>query len=856
MALNTPTASASLPTSAESSAAPRWKYDVFLSFRHEDTGRGFTSYLYNELQKREIKTFMDNDEMILDRGEGISQVILEAIQESRFAIVVLSENYASSSWCLDELTQIIQCMDFKETVVLPVFYHLDPSDVRHQRGAYGHAFVEHEQRFGDQTERLRKWKDALLTVSDIFGWSKNDYESERQFVKQIVEFICSRPIESETRQATDEISPRWKHDVFINFRGMDTRNGFLSHLHDELQNTENLNIARDDGPDAKGQLIVPYLLKAIEESRFALVVLSPNFAGSSWCLEELAKIFECMGGQKRILPIFYKVDPSDVRRQTGSFGEGLARFEDRFERDKVLKWRRVLTMVANLSGFDSSNYGYEGELIRHVAEECSRRVTELTGDFETTGDVRSMASPQPEPAPVKNDVLSGFGIEDTRRGFVAHSDHELQNTGVNRTFREHETQNTDENHVEEEIVIPSTSPPSPAVGDPENGVALPSTSPVIGQQNDEFLNTREEDNHRGFVTHLGHETQNTDANHVEDEIAVPSTSPPSLAVGDPENGVALPSTSPVIGQQNDEFLNTRGEDNHRGFVTHLGHETQNTDENHLEEEIAVPSTSPSSPAVGDPRVKYDVFLSFRGEDTRKGFIAYLYRELQKTRAIKTFKDDVQLKKGTVIASNLLRAIEESRFAIIVFSEKYADSAWCLDELTKIFECMEGKDTILPIFYKLDPAVVRYQKKETSFGEAFVKHEARHDIEKTNQWRAALKGVAGISGWDLNRFPTELELIDDIVEHLLEKVLQAPNRTFGTFEATRQAMDEVMKVLKDDQVTVLGVHGVAGVGKTTMVKHVGAQAKKDGLFDRVIMVVISKSPDLDGLGPIPGSGATQ
>ncbi|KAL6182236.1 hypothetical protein ACLB2K_043659 [Fragaria x ananassa] len=588
MALNTPTASAWLPTSAESSAAPRWKYDVFLSFRHEDTGRGFTSYLYNELQKREIKTFMD--EMILDRGDGISQVILEAIQESRFAIVVLSENYASSSWCLDELTQIIQCMDFKETVVLPVFYHLDPSDVRHQRGAYGHAFVEHEQRFGDQTERLRKWKDALLTVSDFFGWSKNDYESERQFVKQIVEFICSRPIESETRQATDEISPRWKHDVFINFRGMDTRNGFLSHLHDELQNTENLNIVRDDGPDAKGQLIAPYLLKAIEESRFALVVLSPNFAGSSWCLEELAKIFECMGGQKRILPIFYKVDPSDVRRQTGSFGEALARFEDKFEKDKVLKWRRVLTMVANLSGFDSSNYGYEGELIRHVAEECSRRVTELTGDFETTGDVRSMASPQPEPAPVKNDVLSGFGIEDTRRGFVAHSDHELQNTGVSRTLMEHETQNTDENHVEEEIVIPSTSPPSPAVGDPENGVALPSTSPVIGQQNDEFLNTREEDNHRGFVTHLGHETQNTDANHVEDEIAVPSTSPPSLAVGDPENGVALPSTSPVIGQQNDEFLNTRGEDNHRGFVTHLGHETQNTDENHLEEEIAVPST--------------------------------------------------------------------------------------------------------------------------------------------------------------------------------------------------------------------------------------------------------------------------
>ncbi|KAL6181894.1 hypothetical protein ACLB2K_048542 [Fragaria x ananassa] len=499
MALNTPTASASLPTSAESSAAPRGKYEVFLSFRRQDTGRGFTSYLYNELQKREIKTFMDDDKMIFDIGEGISQVTLKAIQESRFAIVVLSENYASSSWCLDELTQIIQYMDFKETVALPVFYHMDPSDVRHQRGAYAPAFDKHEQRFGDQSERLRKWKDALVTVSDIFGWAKNDYESERQFVEQIVEFIYSKSIESETRQATDEISPRWKYDVFINFRGVDTRNGFLSHLYDELQNKANLNIVRDDGPDAKGQLIVPYLLKAIEESRFALVVLSPNFAGSSWCLDELAKIFECMGDQGRILPIYYKVDPSDVRHQTGSFGQGLARFEERFDKDKVLKWRSVLTTVANLSGFDSSMYRYEGELIRHVAEECSKRVqfTELRGDFETTGDVRSMASPQPEPAPVKNDVLSGFGREDTRRGFVAHSDHELQNTGVSRTFR-------DEDHF-------------------EKGVALPSTSPVIGQKNDEFLNIRGEDNHRGFVTHLGHETQNTDENHLEEEIDVPST---------------------------------------------------------------------------------------------------------------------------------------------------------------------------------------------------------------------------------------------------------------------------------------------------------------------------------------------
>ncbi|XP_062015359.1 disease resistance protein RUN1-like [Rosa rugosa] len=569
-------------------------------------------------------------------------------------------------------------------------------------------------------------------------------------------------------------SPRWKYDVYISFRGEDTRQGFLSYLQAELQKKPaNLKIVKEDGPLAKGRNIASYLLKAMEESRFSIVVLSPNFAASTWCLEELAKIFECMGNQNRILPIFYHVDPSDVRHQRGSFEDAFIRHEKRFRdiHEKVRRWRHVLSMVANLSGWSSDNYRYEGQLIKEVVQAmCSRLVqsTESTEDFEATGDVMDPTSPQPDPAPVwKNDLLSGSGMEDTRRGFVAHSDHELQNTGLSKTFK-------DEDHLEKGVVPPSAS--------------LSSTEP---------------------------------------------------------------SPQPALGQKNDEFLGLRGNDTQRGSVTHSGHEVLNTrvtktfaDEEHLEKGIAAPSTSPPSSAERDPRPKYDVFLSFRGVNTRKSFIAYLYRELQNTRVIKTFKDDVQLQKGTVISSNLLTAIEESRFAIIVLSKDYASSAWCLDELTKIFQCMEGKGTILPIFYELDPAVVRYQKKETSFGEAFTKHEAREDIEKVNQWRAALEGVAGISGWHSTKYPTDIELIEDIVKHLWEKVLEAPTGNFETFEATRQAMDEVMKVLKDDQVTVLGVHGVGGVGKTTMVKHVGAQSKIDGLFDHVIMVVVSKNPDLE------------
>ena len=45
-------------------------------------------------------------------------------------------------------------------------------------------------------------------------------------------------------------------------------------------------------------------------------------------LNELVKIMECrkeMG--QTVVPIFYHVDPSDVRKQMGSFGEAFSRYE-------------------------------------------------------------------------------------------------------------------------------------------------------------------------------------------------------------------------------------------------------------------------------------------------------------------------------------------------------------------------------------------------------------------------------------------------------------------------------------------------------------------------------------------------
>nr|XP_011461856.1 PREDICTED: probable disease resistance protein At4g27220 isoform X1 [Fragaria vesca subsp. vesca]XP_011461857.1 PREDICTED: probable disease resistance protein At4g27220 isoform X1 [Fragaria vesca subsp. vesca]XP_011461858.1 PREDICTED: probable disease resistance protein At4g27220 isoform X1 [Fragaria vesca subsp. vesca]XP_011461859.1 PREDICTED: probable disease resistance protein At4g27220 isoform X1 [Fragaria vesca subsp. vesca]XP_011461860.1 PREDICTED: probable disease resistance protein A len=243
--------------------------------------------------------------------------------------------------------------------------------------------------------------------------------------------------------------------------------------------------------------------------------------------------------------------------------------------------------------------------------------------------------------------------------------------------------------------------------------------------------------------------------------------------------------------------------------------------------------------------KYDVFLSFRGPDTRKGITFDIYDRLN-TRGIKTFMDDRDLEVGDAISPTLIAAIKESRFAIVVLSQNYASSTWCLEELREICLSMED-NRILPLFYHVDPTDVRYQKKG-SFKEAFSKHvkSGRYTSEKVKEWRAALYKVANISGWSTTDHKTERGLVEAIVDLLSSKVVPDAIESTGdfqAFEATRQAMNEVMKALIDDKVTCVGVHGMGGVGKTTMVKHVAAQTCKNGSFNHWIMATISQNNDL-------------
>ena len=155
-----------------SSFTQRSKYDVFLSFKGEDTRNGFTSNLNGILRHNGINTFMDDE---LQRGEKISIELFKAIESSKISIIVFSKNYATSTWCLDELVKILECKKNGQ-VVFPVFYKIDASEVRSQKGKFGEALAKHEANFMYDTNKVQRWRVALNEAGNLSGWHyKNEY---------------------------------------------------------------------------------------------------------------------------------------------------------------------------------------------------------------------------------------------------------------------------------------------------------------------------------------------------------------------------------------------------------------------------------------------------------------------------------------------------------------------------------------------------------------------------------------------------------------------------------------------------------------------------------------------------------
>ena len=145
---------------------PGSNYQVFLSFHGKDTRTGFTDHLYHRLVDTGICVFRDENDLSI--GGEIGPELRRAILESKITIPILSQGYASSKWCLEELTQAIARKTKSGHVVLPIFYKVEPSHVRHQKESFGKAFVSLKKHF--EPKIVEAWEQALKDVASMKGW--------------------------------------------------------------------------------------------------------------------------------------------------------------------------------------------------------------------------------------------------------------------------------------------------------------------------------------------------------------------------------------------------------------------------------------------------------------------------------------------------------------------------------------------------------------------------------------------------------------------------------------------------------------------------------------------------------------
>ncbi|VYS49319.1 unnamed protein product [Arabidopsis thaliana] len=173
---------------ASSSSSPRnWRYNVFTSFHGPDVRIKFLSHLRQQFIYNGITMFDDNG---IERSQIIAPALQKAIGESRIAILLLSKNYASSRWCLDELLEILKCKEDIGQIVMTVFYEVDPSHVRKQTGDFGNTF---NKTCATKTEEERsKWSEALTYVGNIAGEHFLKWDNEAEMIEKIARDVSNK----------------------------------------------------------------------------------------------------------------------------------------------------------------------------------------------------------------------------------------------------------------------------------------------------------------------------------------------------------------------------------------------------------------------------------------------------------------------------------------------------------------------------------------------------------------------------------------------------------------------------------------------------------------------------------------
>uniref|UniRef100_A0A6N2KQF3 TIR domain-containing protein n=1 Tax=Salix viminalis TaxID=40686 RepID=A0A6N2KQF3_SALVM len=800
-------------SSSSSSYRHRWNYDVFLSFRGEDTRKQFTDHLYSALIQAGIHTFRDDNE--LPRGEEISP---DGLSETMLPL----------------MSRLLSAGK-KFTGFLPIFYDTDPSDIRKQTGSYTKAFDEHEEHFKGEMEKVNRWREALTQAANLSGWGLNNETNghEAEFIKRVVIDVACK-LGNKTLHVA-------KHPVGISSRVR----GVISLLKGARNSVGIVGIYGIAGIGkttiAKAVFNDLYFgfegssflsdVKEISDKPTGLVelqkcllhdILKPNVWNISNVYEGMNLIKERLH-RKNVLVVF---DDVDKREQLEALMGERCWFGDGSKIIVVTKNKHLLTEVGVDGMYHAKELGRDQS--RQLFSLHAFRETRPAKDYEWLSEkVVDYCEGLPLALKILGSHLVGRDKAEWEIEIV-------------------EWQNIPHNDIQAKLRVSFD-----ALDVDSSDIFLDIACFFVGQDKDYVANivgARYRCHPEvAFRTLIGRsliriDTENQNKLWMHDIVRKMGREIICRRSDNhPENysRIVLPEYVHTVlsKEMGTEVVEGLALHEQRSFSTksftkfrHLkllqitgAHLTGSYSLLPRRVICACCAECPLKSLPSDFHLSELVILDMQGSKVRKLWKGTKKILERRHTGIRTFRDDNELPRGEEISPHLLRAIEGSRISVVVFSKNYASSRWCLDELVKIIECRQKiHQDVLPIFYHTDPSDIR--KQTGSYEKAFDKHEEhfKGEMEKVNRWREALTQAANLSGYGLNDTNGyEAEFIKSgvmcVACKLGNKTLHVAKHPVGIYSRVRRVISLLTGARNN--VGIVGIYGITGIGKTTIAKAV-------------------------------------